>query len=619
MLHGYKIAAVCVSKIHEAVLIEFLQSLSDTLAAQNWRVLVFTTGTDLFWKSKSNMGEECIFDLIDTDTTDALVIFNDKILDISCLESIISRAQGHDIPVFFLNGMRENCCCVNFDYKKGFANVVRHLIEVHGVHDFHYIGGFENNEYSDERRDAMRKVLDEYSIPFGNDRISYGNFWSVPARDAAKKLIDEHRLPRAIVCANDTMAIAVCVELHQNGYRVPEDVIVTGFDGIDAIHYSIPTMTSAFCDYGELGAAVGSLIVRSGNGEEIPGSLFLEPKPLLQESCGCQAQKALDMVDFINGLNNTFNRFQTEDELLGEISSKIQGSTTLDEIHDQLHHEVFYSMTAVLKKETIDFSLDPMRIHSGTAFGEEVYVVQDTDVWESERQLIPVRSLVPRLADMFQTGKAIVFIALHQIDIPLGYLSFHFQDYGRQSYLKINQIALSLSSAIAGFRNAQYQKHLQAKVDEMYKYDALTGLYNRIAFLKRFRQMMEGTVSHSLTLVLCDLDGLKYINDHFSHTEGDNAIAVTANALHEACREGLCCRYGGDELVAVLNRAADPAALRAEILHLLDSYNQTSGKPYQVSASIGIYTSSSEGFEQMFEKADALMYQDKTGKPHRRT
>ena len=94
MLHGYKIAAVCVSKIHEAVLIEFLQSLSDTLAAQNWRVLVFTTGTDLFWKSKSNMGEECIFDLIDTDTTDALVIFNDKILDISCLESIISHAQG---------------------------------------------------------------------------------------------------------------------------------------------------------------------------------------------------------------------------------------------------------------------------------------------------------------------------------------------------------------------------------------------------------------------------------------------------------------------------------------------------------------------------------------------
>ncbi len=615
MLYGYRMAALCVSRIHEQVLLDFVSAFSETLAAHGWRLFVFTTGTDLFWRTKSNQGEEAVFDLIDPDVIDALVVFRDKVLDDECLRHIIGRAREHQIPVYHLNGIREDCCNLMFDYEGGFASVVEHLIDVHGVTDFHMIAGMRDNEFSDTRIAVMQKLLRERGIPFDESRVSYGDFWSVPAREAVRKLIEEDRLPRAIVCANDTMAIAVCVELHKHGYNIPEDVIVTGFDGIDAIQFSIPKITSAKCDYAELGTKLAELVAE---GNDTPRTVLLLPKLILQESCGCVSRSSIDMVDFINNLNDTFNRFQTEEEMLGEISSRIQGCQTLKEVTEQLHHEVFYSMTVLLKEECIDFSLDPLEKHSTTTFGERLYIAADTDAPGSDGNMIPLKTMVPRMENMLRSSAPLIFIALHQIDIPLGFICFHFQQLDRQPYLKINQIAMSVSSAVAGFRNAQYQRRLQAVVEEMYKYDALTGLYHRNAFLKQYRRMQEDQHIDAMTLVLCDVDGLKYINDHFSHKEGDNAIAVTANALHTVCRDGLCCRYGGDELIALLPEAGDPVEIRREILDRLSMYNSRSRKPYDVSASIGVYTSSGETVEQMLEKADVLMYQDKLGKPHRR-
>lgn len=41
-----------------------------------------------------------------------------------------------------------------------------------------------------------------------------------------------HRIPEAIICANDCMAAGAIMELQDRGYRVPEDVLVTGFDNV---------------------------------------------------------------------------------------------------------------------------------------------------------------------------------------------------------------------------------------------------------------------------------------------------------------------------------------------------------------------------------------------------
>ena len=123
---------------------------------------------------------------------------------------------------------------------------------------------------------------------------------------------------------------------------------------------------------------------------------------------------------------------------------------------------------------------------------------------------------------------------------------------------------------------------------------------------------------HKLTVILTDLDGLKHINDKFGHDEGDNAIRASAHALRDACPEGtLCLRFGGDEMLGVYNGVLDEAALREEFNKKLDGYNASSGKPYKISASLGMYvltSSDAEDLDELIKKSDKLMYFNKKSK-----
>ena len=152
----------------------------------------------------------------------------------------------------------------------------------------------------------------------------------------------------------------------------------------------------------------------------------------------------------------------------------------------------------------------------------------------------------------------------------------------------------------------------------MYRHDSLTGLYNRNGFMRIYEQIVNDSNVDKISLAVCDLDNLKKINDNFSHNEGDNAIRVIANALSNAGEKGAFCRYGGDEIIGLYSHEVDSSTIQKNLQKYIDEYNSSSDKPYKVSTSIGIYTSKKTSFEEMFAKADELMYKQKITKKDRR-
>ena len=90
----------------------------------------------------------------------------------------------------------------------------------------------------------------------------------------------------AIVCANDQMALGVLDVLGEKGVRVPEDVVVTGFDGISAGRHSKPRLTTVHQPMVELGrAAVHAITARLDDPKLAPQSLTLPVQVVLRESC----------------------------------------------------------------------------------------------------------------------------------------------------------------------------------------------------------------------------------------------------------------------------------------------------------------------------------------------
>lgn len=623
MLGKYKIIALCTARIHDDDNHDFITALNSKLVELGCRLLVFTTCSDLYWDNPSEQGERTIFELINYDILDALVVFSERIKNDETVEAIISKGIEKNVPVISIGGKREGCANISFDYEKGFEKTVRHMIDDHGYTDCHFIAGMRNNEFSDNRINVFRKVMAEHGVAVTDDMISYGEFWSRPTEAVTEELLKRPKLPEAIICANDTMAVTVCSVLRHHGVKVPDNVKVSGFDGIREIMYSIPKTTSCGCDYGELAAKIVEIISDKFDGKSICGNYFVVPSLIISESCGCPDEQTFDVTEYLNEVGNIFYLYQEEERAFVDIAARAQNSGTLEKLTSCFFNEYIYDTDCVLTDDCVNETVEPHTKPTGAPFGEKLSLLFETDTLQPQPIInFSAGELLPHLEDKLHSPFPMIFAALNFLDVPMGYVCFHHHDTQRERFIRIPQVVMGLNNAIGGFKNIRYQQYLITRIEKMYQLDALTGLYNRGGFLVRYKEFLDKLDKNaSISVVLADLDGLKPINDTYGHDEGDNAISTVAAVLKYACPENaLCVRIGGDEMLAVYEGCED-GSVKARITEQIAVYNSCSGKPYEVSTSVGIYVSppgESRDFETLLKKSDELMYLDKSKKKHRR-
>ncbi|MCM1578962.1 MAG: diguanylate cyclase, partial [Ruminococcus sp.] len=440
----------------------------------------------------------------------------------------------------------------------------------------------------------------------------------------AEKLIEENRIPKALICANDVMAITSATVFKKHGVKIPRELIITGFDGIEEIDFCVPKITSCKCSYTDMGNSTADILVNFFKGESLPERVIIEPRMIPSESCGCDMTERIDVSEHLTKINNYFFRYQEDDRGLTKIAAKMQISSTVGEACTYLNkREYIYDLHCILNLDAANESISPLAVPEGEPFSEKMCMFFDTDKPENfSPYIFDRKNIIPDLQEYLDKGYPLIFCALNFINVPLGYICFHFTNYEINNYCKIPQTVSALSNAIGGFRNIRYQQYLNVKLEDMYKLDALTGLYNRRGFMREFERMLELLPKGAnLTVILADLDGLKKINDNYGHREGDSAIHAVAQALKFACPEGICTRFGGDEMLGVMIGERNEGDIRKAVDEYLESYNKRAHKRYTVSASIGVYVTEDTDnldFEELIKKSDKLMYADKTAKKRAR-
>jgi diguanylate cyclase (GGDEF)-like protein len=182
--------------------------------------------------------------------------------------------------------------------------------------------------------------------------------------------------------------------------------------------------------------------------------------------------------------------------------------------------------------------------------------------------------------------------------------------FSRQAFLLKNALAHDLKLEEEAKRQSQ---HLS-------EHDALTGLPNRVRFLRQLRELLHARQGASAVAVLfLDLDCFKPVNDRYGHAAGDHVLAVIAERIRSEIRASdLAARLGGDEFVIALpltQHQSAPivervsAAVCAAIAQPIDFH----GSILQVSASIGsaMCVQDAISAEQLIDMADRSMYEAK--------
>lgn len=170
------------------------------------------------------------------------------------------------------------------------------------------------------------------------------------------------------------------------------------------------------------------------------------------------------------------------------------------------------------------------------------------------------------------------------------------------------------------FQDITQRKRTEAQLVRNAFYDALTGLPNRVLFLKRLNQLFEREKRRNndrYAVLFVDLDGFKKINDSFGHSVGDDLLIEVARRLELCVRSSdTVARFGGDEfaiLIEDIKDMTDATNAAKRIEETLKSPLQLKEHEIVIAASIGIAfnCSSYEQPENLLRDADMAMYDAK--------
>ncbi|PIQ85355.1 MAG: hypothetical protein COV74_09145 [Candidatus Omnitrophica bacterium CG11_big_fil_rev_8_21_14_0_20_45_26] len=159
---------------------------------------------------------------------------------------------------------------------------------------------------------------------------------------------------------------------------------------------------------------------------------------------------------------------------------------------------------------------------------------------------------------------------------------------------------------------------LYQKTEELAIRDSLTQLYVQRYFKQRLKQEHRRALltNQPLSLLICDLDFFKQINDKYGHAIGDIVLAQTAQVFRRLCDHGIVARYGGEEFTILL-----PQSTKTEAKQLAERIRQQVAKErveirrdvIPVTTSIGVATLPDDTLDQeeLIRIADERLYQAK--------
>lgn len=187
-----------------------------------------------------------------------------------------------------------------------------------------------------------------------------------------------------------------------------------------------------------------------------------------------------------------------------------------------------------------------------------------------------------------------------------------------REYVELSIMLRDNGGCVLVIEDVTQRINYQTRINELAKFDELTGLLNRSYFLQQAKTTLESIPQGDKgALIFFDLDDFKRINDTLGHDAGDYILANVAQRLRKLLpHDALIARYGGDEYVLFLDVDLPQEDLEALCQKILDTITETLIYQNQVlryGASLGVaqYPADGRTIDRLLKLADLALYDAK--------
>ena len=604
---------------------DFIHGMMRAIEGKNIDIYVFNTYNYVEYSGFPNSTGFSIFNLINYEEFDGIVILSDLIGNARVLEHERLRILKSKKPAISINKKMQGICCLRVDNYSGMYDVLAHLIKMHNVSDIAYLSGKEQSVDISERYKAYMEVLKDNNITFDKEKV-----YTIDSCDyhCAYRFFDDYvksgkKLPQAFCCANDLLAMALLKVCLENKIKVPEQLKIVGFDNITEAQCTKPSLTTVKSCADLLGVEAVTRLIRGVNPMQV---LNVKSTPIFRNTCGCsysvtseQNLFALNILDDANKKEEFDSHLETLGEIFTEAADVFTLLTNLENFFVKSHRFEGPDFCIFMKSDWNSVLINSAEnLPQNLSYGAQVQAicsVQDNKKYL--RELLPSHDLIP--SKMKTTDKSNVFLFM-----PI----FH-HSYVHGYYVAKNNLTMidnrygymwtrSMGTGIEHFRKKNMFKQMSQQYLKLSTKDALSGALNRQGLDKLAKPFYAQNKKNGLTTVLffVDINKMKHINDQFGHLHGDLAVkTVAAAAMETVPKNWLCIRYGGDEFLIVGSSKNYNGEDYCEMIKKrLASKTSVMHLPYNLTASVGTYSvppQSELTLEQAVETVDNIMYEQK--------
>lgn len=232
---------------------------------------------------------------------DALIIIPstfENFLSPDQVQKLIEKIQTQ-VPVVSLNTKVEGAPSLLINNHSGIEDGVEHLVRVHGLRRIGFMSGPADNRESMIRKESFLKKMEQEGCPVEDEWLMTGDFTEPTAHSLTwEKGQYWVRDLDAIITANDYMAMGIIRSLKNQGFNIPKDLAVIGFDDFSKAPYLDPPLSTVRQPFRKMVRAAVNLALDLCEGKEKEDEFFFDTELVIRSSCGC--------TDFLS--NETINR-----------------------------------------------------------------------------------------------------------------------------------------------------------------------------------------------------------------------------------------------------------------------------------------------------------------------
>lgn len=611
---------------------QIMDGMIDAIKETEDNIYIFTNHSSRQNNKENAQGAYQIMELPDFAYFDGAIVVMDSITYAPAASYLMDRLRASEIPFITLNKEVEGHGCLQSSTYEAQYKVIDHLIKEHGCKDIAYVRGPENYLEADKRFEAYCDVLRDNGIPYREELVFPGTFTLESGIRAAVQMHSSGVKMDAVACASDNMAVGVLEYYKMVGVRVPEDVLLVGFDNSETAMYSNPTITSIDKNPYELGfRSIGAIMgVIAGKEPEV---VSIPMEPCNRASCGCKSSKDLDvevlkykyiqkdiyithLSELINGNLAEFSVLQTPEEVISVLQKSIHRISLQSFYICLCEREKVY----VLPESNMGGDMDLMHVNTDYTEMIELPLAYENNVMCSYKSF-PKGMVLPEEVRNREGGNYYVVTPIYFQSCCYGYVVSGNDKLALKTTLYYSWLT-NIGVAFENIRKRMLLQDAVIRLNNVWSYDMLTHLYNRAGFYYEAKTILEllKMQDSNIFVLFSDVDGLKKVNDNQGHEAGDLLIKEMAACFKEnLTSDMLAMRYGGDEFVVfgAYEDEKEIDCLLTGIQASMDRRNSSGDLPFKLATSIGVSRYRAVEVNELsdvIEIADANMYEQKRKK-----